>query len=124
MPKHTPHHSFRILREQAPLRRLVTAYSSGNRAAMASTLDKEGKWFADAGLTGLAQQLLAKVVTRKIQHLTATYRTLALADIAREAGLESAAAAQQHILKYAPGLCMQPSCACACPARALDRSSA
>lgn len=69
---------------------------------MEATLSKNTKYFLDAGLLGLATQLLDKIVTRKIQRLTATYRTLALADIALEAGLESADAAELHILKCAP----------------------
>jgi len=47
---------------------------------------------------GLANQVLARLYKNNIQRLTKTFLTLSLADVASRVQLQSAEAAEQHIL--------------------------
>lgn len=52
------------------------------------------------GNMGLVKLVLAGRTKRAIQKLTQTFLTLSLADIAQQVGLQSAAEAEGHILRY------------------------
>lgn len=52
------------------------------------------------GNMGLVKLVLAGRTKRAIQRLTQTFLTLSLADIAQQVGLETAAEAEGHILRY------------------------
>ena len=49
---------------------------------------------------GLVNLVLAAKTKRAIQKLTQTFLTLSLTDIAQQVGLNSAAEAEGHILRY------------------------
>ena len=52
------------------------------------------------GNMGLVKLVLAGRTKRAIQRLTQTFLTLSLADIAQQVGLQSAAEAEGHILRF------------------------
>ena len=58
------------------------------------------------GNMGLVKLVLAGRTKRAIQKLTQTFLTLSLADIAQQVGLQSAAEAEGHILRYRRHTCM------------------
>lgn len=62
------------------------------------------------GNMGLVKLVLAGRTKRAIQKLTQTFLTLSLADIAQQVGLQSAAEAEGHILRYMRHTCSDGSC--------------
>ena len=52
------------------------------------------------GTMGLVKLVLAGRTKRAIQRLTQTFLTLSLTDIAQQVGLQDAAEAEGHILRY------------------------
>lgn len=52
------------------------------------------------GNMGLVNLVLAAKTKRAIQKLTQTFLTLSLADIAQQVGLDSAAEAEGHVLRF------------------------
>ena len=58
------------------------------------------------GNMGLVKLVLAGRTKRAIQKLTQTFLTLSLADIAQQVGLQSAAEAEGHILRYRRHTCI------------------
>ena len=61
---------------------------------------------------GLVKLVSAGRTKRAIQKLTQTFLTLSLADIAQQVGLESAAEAEGHILRYMHSICNSELASC------------
>ncbi|KAL0480236.1 TSC13 [Acrasis kona] len=107
--KHTglPKHAMNIVQKHmktlcSQYYEFATVFGSGN----IDNVDKVKKSFEDNEETfksdnnlGLARQCMQALAKRNIQKLTATYMTLSLADIAKNAGLNNAAATEKVLLR-------------------------
>ncbi|KAG2451207.1 hypothetical protein HYH02_003814 [Chlamydomonas schloesseri] len=85
--------------EARPYADLATAAAARQPERLRRVAEQHAAVFAADGNLGLVKQVVGCLTVRSIQRLTQTFLTLPLSDIAANAGLASAAVAEEHILR-------------------------
>ena len=99
-PRYTSQVVYRYLRPLSqPYHELSSAFGKHSTEEMKRVITKHQTVFANDQNTGLVNQCLSALYRKNIQRLTKTFITLSLADIAARVNLESARAAEMHLLQ-------------------------
>ncbi|KAG2435820.1 hypothetical protein HXX76_007015 [Chlamydomonas incerta] len=85
--------------EARPYAELATAAAARQPERLRRVAEQHAAVYGADGNLGLVKQVVACLTVRSIQRLTQTFITLSLSDIAGNAGLASAAEAEEHILR-------------------------
>ena len=101
-PKHASQGARREARNSDIVASLCRHFAAGSAEAFDEAVHKEQGLLRDEGLMGLVLQLRERFQARAVGNLTATYLTLSLDEVARQAKLPDAGTAKSLVTKRAP----------------------